>query len=271
MRAEAAPRPLRQFPSRVLVALTLAVGLLLTGCVSGTNPASGGGPERASPEARLRAHLDLAEGYIRIGDLNRARLPLDRALEIDARSWEAHDLLGRIHQQEGDIALAERHFRLATRYDSDNPRVRNDYGVFLFEQGRYDEAVEQLRRAIDDPNNPQRALAYENLGLASLREGSRTEARNAFARAVMLDEKRSTSLLELALLAYADADYPQSAAYYQRFRDLARQTPRSLWLGIRLARIAEDGNAEASYALQLRNLYPLSDEYRIYQESRGDG
>ncbi|MDZ7824747.1 MAG: hypothetical protein U5R48_00300 [Gammaproteobacteria bacterium] len=53
-----------------------------------------------------------------------------------------------------------------------------------------------------------------------------------------------------------------------RFRDLARRTPASLWLGIRLARVAENVDAEASYALQLRNLYPLSEEYRLYRESR---
>lgn len=264
--AERTEAPRRMLPRTASWVLWVAL-LLLGGCAGSGTP-SGSGSDAAPASQRLQAHLDLAEGYLQQGDLNRAKLPLQRALEIDGRSWQAHDLMGRIYQREGEADLAEKHFRLAVRYNGRSSRVRNDYGVFLHEQGRHEEAVEQLRHAVADPDNPQRAVAYENLGLASLRAGLRTEARNAFARAVMLDERMASSLLELAELAYADADYEQSAAYYRRYRDLARQTPASLWLGIRLARIAENGDAEASYALQLRNLYPLSEEYRLYRESR---
>lgn len=262
-RAEASRRMLSRTPLCGLLMMLLLLG----GC-AGSGAPGGGAGDVAPASQRLQAHLDLAEGYLQEGDLSRAKLPLQRALEIDGRSWQAHDLMGRIYQREGEAELAEKHFRMAVRYNGRSSRVRNDYGVFLHQQGRHEEAVEQLRHAVADPDNPQRAVAYENLGLASLRVGLRTEARNAFARAVMLDERMARSLLELAQLAFADADYEQSAAYYRRFRDLARQTPASLWLGIRLARVAENVDAEASYALQLRNLYPLSEEYRLYRESR---
>ena len=228
--------------------------------------------EPASRSERLRAQLDLADGYIEVGDLARARTAVDRALELDGRSWEAHDLYGRIYQLQGDAELAEEHFRIAVRAAPGESRVRNDYGVFLYQQSRYADAVEQLRRAAADPDSGNRPVAYENLGLASLAAGDRTEARNAFARAVMLDARRAVSLLELAELAFEDEDYAQSASWYRRYRDVAaRQTPRSLWLGVRLARLARDADAEASYALQLRNLYPYSQEYRRYQEAYGDG
>lgn len=228
--------------------------------------------EPAPTPERVRAQIELAEGYIDVGDLARARATVERALELDARSWEAHDLYGRIYQLQGDAALAERHFRLALRAAPGSSRVRNDYGVFLYQEGRYGEAVEQLRRAADDPDSGNRPVAFENLGLASLAAGDRTEARNAFSRAVMLEGRMSISLLELAELAFEDADYAQSANWYRRFRDVVgRQTPRSLWLGVRLARRADDADAEASYALQLRNLYPYSEEYQLYREGAADG
>lgn len=252
---------------RALGCLALSLLIGLGGCAAPQQRAGDVAPR----EDRLRAYLDLANGYLDLGDLNRAKLPLERALEVDSRSWEANAMLGRVYQREGDLDLAEQYFRRAVRFGPDVPRVRNDYGVFLYQQGRYEEAADQLRQAVGDPNNPQRAVAYENLGLASLEAGARTEARNAFSRAVMLDEKMSTSLLELAELAFADADYSQSAAWYQRFRSLTRQNARSLWLGVRLARLADDADAEASYALQLRNLFPLSKEYRLLQETLGEG
>ena len=230
-------------------------------------------PLEPAPTAdRVRAQVDLAEGYLDVGDLARARATVERALELDPRSWEAHDVYALIYQLQGDADLAERHFRLALRSGPDSSRVHNDYGVFLYQQERYGEAVRQLRRAADNPDSGNRPVAFENLGLASLAAGDRTEARNAFARAVMLEGRMSISLLELAELAYEDADFAQSANWYRRYRDVVtRQTPRSLWLGVRLARRAEDANAEASYALQLRNLYPLSDEYRLYREGVVDG
>lgn len=226
----------------------------------------------APTRERVRAQIDLAEGYIDVGDLPRARAAVERALEIDSRSWEAHDVYALIYQMQGDADLAERHFRIAQRAAPGASRVSNDYGVFLYQQGRYDEAVAQLRRAANNPDSGNRPVAYENLGLASLAAGDRTEARNAFARAVMLEGRMAVSLLELAELAFEDADYAQSANWYRRYRDVVqRQTPRSLLLGARLARRSGDTNAEASYALQLRNLYPLSDEYRRYKEGAADG
>jgi type IV pilus assembly protein PilF len=239
--------------------------LLAAGCV-GT-----GTPERGTSEERLRAHLDLATGYYEIGDLNRAKMPLEYALQIDRTSWEAHDLLGRIYQQEGELALAEKAFRQAVRSAPDNARVRNDYGVFLYQRGRYADAVDELRLAVRDPDNPRRSVAYENLGLASLQIGDRDLARASFERAVILDRQLVVSLLELAHLSFQDGEFDEAAAYYERYRSNARQSPRSLWLGIQLARVAGDSNAIASYALQLRNLYPYSDEYRLYRESVADG
>ncbi|MEE4299968.1 MAG: type IV pilus biogenesis/stability protein PilW [Pseudomonadales bacterium] len=228
--------------------------------------------EPAPKPERVRAQVELAEGYIEVGDLKRARATVERALELDPRSWEAHDLYGRIYQLQGDAELAERHFRLALRAAPDASRVRNDYGVFLYQQARYDDAVEQLRHAADDPDSGNRPVAYENLGLASLAAGDRAAARAAFARAVMLEERMAISLLELAELAFDDADYAQSATWYRRYRAaVGRQTPRSLWLGVRLARLVDDADAEASYALQLRNLFPYSEEYRRYREGIGGG
>jgi len=251
-------------PDRRWLGVWVAVLVLFAGCSSA--PPTGPG-EAGTPQERLRAHLDLAEGYLETGDLNRAKRPLERAEQINSRSWEVQGLKARIFQLEGDPENAERHFRLAVRHGGNEPRVRNDFGVFLYEQGNYEEAVRQLSRAVEDPGNPQRAVAYQNLGLASLRIGARTEARNAFNRATMLRERMPVAVLELAEMAFDDSDFPQASIHYDRFRAMSRQTPRSLWLGIRLARVFDNRDAEASYAMQLRNLYPSSSQYLEYRES----
>ena len=47
---------------------------------------------------------------------------------------------------------------------------------------------------------------------------------------------------------------------------MARPTSRSLWLGVRLSRVLGDQDQLSSYALALKNLFPESPEYRLYQE-----
>ena len=73
---------------------------------------------------------------------------------------------------------------------------------------------------------------------------------------------------ELAQMLFEEGEYAGAAELYERFREQAQQTPRSLGLGIRLARITGDRDAESSYALTLKNLYPKSDEFRRYQDNR---
>ena len=41
-----------------------------------------------------------------------------------------------------------------------------------------------------------------------------------------------------------------------------------LLLGIQLAKVNGDSNAEASYSMALRNLYPQSAEYQSYQRAQ---
>ena len=61
--------------------------------------------------------------------------------------------------------LAEDAFRRARRYGAEQAEVQNDYGVFLYRQARYEDAVVALRRAAEDADFLP-APWHENLGLA---------------------------------------------------------------------------------------------------------
>ncbi len=230
--------------------------LLLVGCVTEQS----GGPERAPRGVQLQAQLDLARGYLEQRDWNRARDPLERALEIDPRSAEAHTLMGVLYQAQNEPALAEGAYRRALRYDPRHPQALNNYGTFLYAQGRFEDALGPLRTLVEDTTYRARAQAYENLGFTELKVGNQERARQAFERALSFNAVLPRSSLELAQLAYQDGDYVTSRRYYDMFRGRMRQTAASLCLGLRLARAAGDTNGGASYALALKNLYPDSAE-----------
>lgn len=233
--------------------------LLLAGCVT---ESTGGLPPPAPASERVQAHLDLARGYLAQGDWARARAPLEKALEIDPRSADALVLMAVLYQSEGEGPLAEEYYRRALRYNPSHAQALNNYGTFLYGQGRYADAVDPLRKLVQDPAYPARAQAYENLGMAELRVGNRDAGREAFLRSLSLNAGQPRANLELAALASEDGDLSAAERYYDAFRSQARQTPRSLCLGVSLARAGGDSDAAASYALALHNLYPDSPEAR---------
>jgi type IV pilus assembly protein PilF len=238
------------------VAWVLVAGLLLAGCVTESTSQR----QPAPRSVQLSAHLDLARGYLEQRDWNRAREPLQRALDIDPRSAEAHTLMAVLHQAQNEPELAEQSYRQALRYEPRYALALNNYGSFLYARGRYEDALQPLRQVVRDSAYRGRPQAYENLGLAELMVGNTDRAREAFERALSFNTVQPRSGLELAHLAYADGDLASARRYYDMYRQRAQQTPRSLCLGLRLARRSGDTDQQASIEIALRNLFPESAE-----------
>jgi len=243
---------------------SVAVFVTVVGCVTVDD---GKGPKVATPETRVQAQLDLARGYLEKREWTRARPALERALEIAPRSSEAHELMALLCQEEGEPKLAEAEFKTALRYDPTSARALNNYGSFLYKIGRFADARTELKKATRDVGYAKRAQVYENLGATELKLGNVPAAEEAFQRALSLDSSLPRATLEMAEVAYNRGNFIESQQYYDGYLKLARQTPRSLWLGIRLSRKLDNRDTLASYALLLKNLYPGTEEYRLYQES----
>lgn len=254
----------RRVQSHLRVISALALVLALSGCITETT----GVKRNVDLQKSLQAHIDLGLGYLAQGDLPRAKEKLARAMEIDPNSASAHNAYGLLFQLEEEIDLAEKHFRRAIRLNSKYSLVRNNFGAFLYAEGRYEEAIEQLKVAVQDPFYRARSQVYENLGVCYLKTRDKKLAQEAFGRSISLNPRQTRSLLELAELQFGQQDYPQARDLYQRYIAIEQQSARSLWLGIRVAQIFQKRDDLASYALMLRNIFPASPEYQLYRESR---
>lgn len=246
-----------------LVIILITIGML-SSC-TGNGPANSE-TESAASEV-VERHLDLGIGYLRQGDYQRAKDKLNRALEIEPRNASVHGTFGLLFQLEGELQLAERYFRNAVRYDPDSARVRNLYGAFLFAERRFPEAIEQLTRASENRFYPNRPSVFENLGVAYLRVGDAISAEHAFTRAVQLNPEQPRALLELAAIRYDERNHVEARQLYRRHISVAPKSPKTLLLCIRLARVFQDADEEASCAEALEGIYPSSPEYREYQGS----
>lgn len=254
-----------QWTMRVMVvAMLLTATLILGSCVTEYIGVPG---RKVDSREVLEKLTELGIGYLQMRNFPRAKDNLRKALEIDSKSPLVHTSFGVLFQLEGEIQLAERHFRLAIKYDPEFTQARNNFGAFLFAEGRFEEAIVQLEVASEDRFYAKRPQVFENLGVCYLRTGALDKAEAAFTRAVELNSSQGRALLELAVIRIEQKNYVQARGLYQRHLAVTEQSARSLWLCIQIARVFEDDDSEASCALLLKNVFPVSEEFEKYAQS----
>ncbi|MFK0311584.1 type IV pilus biogenesis/stability protein PilW [Pseudomonas sp. NPDC090233] len=243
-------------------ALSILALLLLAGCVSG-----GASDPLANRQGRVeagRAYVQLGLGYLQQGLTEQAKAPLGKALALDAKDADAHAALALVFQAEGEPSLAEEHFKKALSARSDDTRIRNNYGSFLYAQQRFAEAEQMFRQASADTLYPERSRVYENLGLTALQLDNRDQAQAYLTKALQLNQRQPRALLEMAELSYENRHYVPAQDYYDRFSQLSDHSARSLLLGSRLARVFDEQGTLADLGQQLQRLYPGTPEYQQY-------
>lgn len=173
----------------------LVFGLGVTACTTTTNLA--GVPEakpstKAPPENRARIHTELAALYYQQGSLKTALAEIDTALRIDADYAPAYDMRGLVHMQLGENREAASDFQRAISLAPTDPDLRNNYGLFLCEQGNYQAGLAQLAQAWSNPLYATPALAYENASRCAAASGNQTLANEYHQKAQRLDGASSS-------------------------------------------------------------------------------
>ena len=246
--------------SSVFFVVGLLVVLLSVGCAT-TKSSTGVDKQKV-----LENRLDLAMGYLTRGDHERTRFHLNKAMEVDSSSPAVHDAWALLYQQEKEFEEAESHFRKALSYDPKFTRGRNNYGMFLLNMDRFEDAYDQFLKGSEDLGYPRRAELFLKVGVTALQLNKLSEAESAFEKALDLDSRMSLAHIELADLAFRRGDYQLAQQRLNQYNSTRNSpTPRGLWLGVRLADKLGNSDAEASQGLALRNLFPDSRENQEYK------
>lgn len=247
------------------VLICLFAGILLCGCVS---EQIAGKEKRVQQDKgkTLDLHIQMALGYVEKGNRESARHHLKKAFELDSDSAAATNAMAMVYQLEGELALAEEQFRLAIKRDKKLTVAHNNYGIFLFNQKRYEEAFTQFELASADLGYVNRSQSLTNLGRTALKLNNKARAQSAFEHACILDRKNSDAYLELADLNLQAQEYANAKKNLDIFVYLSNHTPRSLMLGIQLEKVFGNKDKEASLALILKNNFPYSKEYLEYKQ-----
>lgn len=246
--------------SRLLTACLLV--LALSACVT-----SDGRTSTVDTKKAHDAHVNLGLTYLRQDNREASRRHFEKALNIDDDSAPAHAGIALLYQLTGELELAEKSFLRALDEDSQFTEARVNYGRFLYQQKRYQEAEALFDRASQDLSYSQRAAALSYLAQTLLELGDKFKAKSKFEHAVNINNKLALPHIELAEIYFEEKNYAKSKDFLDRYVDIAGRTPQSLWLGIRIERIFGNKDKEASYVLALKNLHPYSREYLLYKKS----
>jgi type IV pilus assembly protein PilF len=240
----------------------VCLSLLLVGCVNVQKMEH----EKDIDDAvanRVKAAME----YLRYDQPNEAKRHLSDALAMRPKSPMVQNGLAMLYRYLQDPANEEKHLKLALKYDSSFAPAHNNYGIMLTSQKRYPEAIKQFEMAASDLDNASSGLAYANLGRCYELTGNQDKAIWAYQKSMLLNSAGPDIYLSLATIYFGRQDYASAQHYYDGYTKIQNpQGPDGLWLGIRLAAQANNRNAQASYELALKNLYPNSAQYQTWQK-----
>ena len=236
------------------------------------NPSSEGSviSEMGSPRERARAHTELASGYFEIGNMGVALEEARIALAADGNYAPAYNVLGLVNMDLRDNIAAQANFERALRLSPNDPDANHNYGWFLCQTGREEQADSYFMAAVRNPLYTTPQKSYTLAGLCSLRRKNENQALSYFERALRLDPNHLSAVLPLAQLRYQRGELDAARALVVRYNRDSEPTAESLWLALRVERRLGEKTAEASLADQLRRRFAGSREYQSLQKGQYD-
>jgi type IV pilus assembly protein PilF len=250
----------------------LSCVLLACGTTGGGTSIDGEGDVSLRPEGDklARTNVQLGVGYMQQGNYEFALSKLRKALEIDDSLPEAHYAIALLYERLKKPEHARRHFERALDLDPQYSDAHNAYAVFLCRNKEFEQADTHFQEALKNPLYRTPDIAKINAGVCMYNSAlpqRLVRAEQYFRDVLKTRPQQPQALINMANISFDEGNHLRARAYLQRYLAVARHTPETLWLGIRIERILGDKNALASYSLLLKKNFPDSDEARKLLES----
>lgn len=218
---------------------------------------------------RAQIHTELGAGYYGMGKIGVALEELNTAIRSDSKYAPAYNILGLVYMELREYDKADESFKRSLNIDANNSDTHNNYGWFLCQRNRVDEAIEHFMSAVKNPLYSTPGKAYLNAGQCSLRKGDVQAAEDYFLRAIKFQPAPPQALFHLADIQFRRGKNNDAQFYLEHYMKNG-PTPEGLWLGARIAHRIGNRDAEANYGLQLRKNFPDSREAIAYRNNQFD-
>lgn len=207
-------------------------------------------------------NVQLASGYIKRGQLEIAKEKLLKAIELDDDYVPAYTTMAVLMSRLGEYEAAEDYYEDALDIDSKNPELRNNYGTFLCQHNKIEQAVEQFNKALNNQFYATPTVAHANLGYCMLKS-SQPDYRLAeqhLRKSLEVNPNIRSSLLAMGELGIKTRRYLMARAYMQRYHAITKPTADSLWLQVQAEKALGDKKYFNKLSSQLLSEFPNSPE-----------
>jgi len=239
----------------------VVLAICLAGCTSNDSVT------KPKPQRAAEINLELGVEHLRKGNLQQAKEKIDRALDQNPRYARAHLVAGMLYTRLGDENKAESHYERAIALEPKNPEFRNNYAVYLCQQKKFERGRKLALEAAADPLYKTPEVAYLNAGTCARGAGDVKGAEENFRRALAAKPRFGEALFQLAELAYQRTEYMSARAFLERYLEVGRTSPATLWLGVRIERGLGNKAQAQHYAQRLKTEYPTAVQTRELLES----
>lgn len=215
--------------------------------------------------AKQRAHLGLT--YLQKGNSQQAKFNLDKALEFADDVEDVHISMAYYYQTVGEMDNAEDSYRHAINAKDATGNGINNFGVFLCQQGKYQQSEAMFLKAIAMPKYTRSASSYENLGLCSRKAGDIDKAKQYFSAALKYDPRRHVTLISLTEIEIDLGNFTQARAKLKSYHRVMAESAESLALGIKIEDALGDLEAARRFGILLLAKFPASTQAQQYRAS----
>ena len=205
-------------------------------------------------------NVQLALGYIERDQLNVAQEKLDKAIEQNPDNVDAYTSMAYLKRKVKEYDAAEDYYLDALDIKPNDPNIRNSYGSLLCQMDRYDDAMEEIKRAYEDPFYESPYLAYANAGTCLLDMGDYKQAEKMLRKTLREQPNYAGALISMAEIGVKTEKYLMARAYIQRYHAVARPSAESLWLQVQAEKALGAQDHYLKYARKLLKDFPDSDE-----------
>lgn len=229
--------------------VALASLLLMLGCA-----------QRNTLVGLADSYSELGYEYLQRDERPAARVAFREAIALEPNLAQAYLGLALGFERDGETALAEDYYRQAIHIEP-QPAFAHALGQFLVRQQRLPEAAIVLQQATADVDYQGRAMAFEDLAMLRLYQTDVLQAREAFVRALTLDQSLPVPHWHLAHLALAEHEYAEAHTHYLALERLIaagvlEHSAQTLQLGMTLSEARNDALMRQRLQHQLELIHP---------------
>ena len=250
-----------------LIKLVYCIALVILVCACNTTSTQNTVSGSYQTNEVAQANINLGIEYLKRGEYENALIKLKKAEKADPRNPSVYNALGLLYQQVNQPEKAEEYFKKSLSLEPANSSTLNNYGLFLCNNNKYEEALEAFQKSANNPLYQTPEVSITNAGTCALNNDKPDLAEGYFRQALERNPKVAPALIQMGEISYDQGNYLSARGYLERYLAIAKHTPKSLWLGIRIEQQLGDKDTLSSYALLLRNNFPDTDEARLLKES----